>query len=745
MRSASAEHEPSAPGFRLARFEVFNWGTFHARVWKIEPGGANALLTGDIGSGKSTLVDALSTLLVPPRKIAYNRAAGADAKERDPHSYVRGEYRSVSNELTGGAQAQALRGENTYSVLLALFRDESADREVTLAAVFWSKSGERNPARFYVVADHALSIGTEFTNFGEDIPALRKRLRAAQIPMYESFEEYGTHLRRQLGIPHAQALDLFNQTVSMKSVGNLTEFVRHHMLEADDTQTRVGTLLANFENLNHAHEAVIQARTQIDKLTPLVTDGERLATLESSTEALRIAREALAPWFSGHRARLLDERIEGLRREQEKHEQRLVAQTDQCNELGRRRMELETTIERQGGGRIRELERAIESKVADRDRQRKADDDYRKLCTALEIRPGTHLDAFLDSIRSAQVKRSDLDTEKQQLELKSIDEGVEFRNGSERERGLADEIRSLESRTSNIPLDSIRIRQALAETLEADPEALPFAGELLQVRPEEHAWEGALERLLRGFALSLLVSEELYPQVSHYVDRTHLRGRLVYLRAHSPQTRRPARTASPDAAGRKLSAKADSEFYTFLERELVEQFDHICCEDLAEFRRLPRALTRNGQIKSQERRHDKNDQFPIDQRSRYVLGWDNRAKLKSLREEQTELRNRLVRIGHERARLKARMDLCGRQQISAQLLSDLQDFSTVDWRGTAAAIQKLEDEKQAIENSDDRLKTLREQLAQLNAIYLTADKERITTSGLMQSTAGKLVDCNNHL
>ena len=151
MRNASSETE--RPGFRLARFEVLNWCTFDARVWKIEPGGANALLTGAIGSGKSTLVDALTTLLVPPRKITYNKAAGAEARERSLYSYVRGEYRSVTNELTGGAQAQALRGETSYSVLLGMFADRVAGRQVTLAQVFWTKEGERNTYRLYVVAN----------------------------------------------------------------------------------------------------------------------------------------------------------------------------------------------------------------------------------------------------------------------------------------------------------------------------------------------------------------------------------------------------------------------------------------------------------------------------------------------------------------------------------------------------------------------------------------------------------------
>ena len=51
-------------GFRLHRLEVYNWGTFDGRVWSLQPEGKNSLLTGDIGSGKSTLVDAV-TIPVP--------------------------------------------------------------------------------------------------------------------------------------------------------------------------------------------------------------------------------------------------------------------------------------------------------------------------------------------------------------------------------------------------------------------------------------------------------------------------------------------------------------------------------------------------------------------------------------------------------------------------------------------------------------------------------------------------------
>jgi uncharacterized protein YPO0396 len=724
-----AANDTSQPGFRLVRFEVLNWGTFHARVWKIEPGGANALLTGDIGSGKSTLVDGLTTLLVPPRKITYNKAAGADARERSLYSYVRGEYRSVTNELTGGAQAQALRGEGSYSVILAVFADAAAGRHTTLAQVFWIKEGERNPDRLYVVADGDYGITEAFTGFGTDILNLRKRLRASpRVATFDSFEEYGARMRRELGIPHAQALDLFYQTVSMKSVGNLTEFVRRHMLEPDDTDERIKALIANFENLNHAHDAVVRARDQIERLTPLVADGERLERQEQDVAQMRRARDALA----------LEVQLEQLEFDSRKWAQQLEAQRARLEQLSQRRAELQTAIDRQGGGRIREIDNAISHLHGERERQRVDDDQYRRLCAALGIRAGTTLETFMGSARTAQSRLKELEGEKQRLDTASIDKAVEFRNSSERDKMLSEEIRSLESRTSNISADSIAIRTGLAGALGIEPDELPFVGELLQVRPEVSAWEGAIERLLHGFALNLLVPESLYAQVSQYVDRTHLRGRLVYLRVREDTSRPAARSLSPQSVVRKLAIKPDSGFYAFLERELAEQFDYACCETIDEFRRLPRALSINGLIKSNERRHEKDDRHRIDDRARYVLGWDNRAKLKVLRAEQNELRRRLLVINTERTELDKQRRERDQQLRAGESLLELKEFSRIDWRGTAVAIQQLEDEKRVLEESDDQLRTLRQQLGQIQADYADVDEQRQETSRRQGGTQDRI-------
>ena len=155
-------------GFRLQRLEVFNWGTFDRQVWTLNLDGKNSLLTGDIGSGKSTLVDAITTLLVPVQRIAYNKAAGAENKERSLRSYVQGYYKSERNELAGKAKPVPLRDQNSYSVILGVFHNQGFNQTVTLAQVFWIKDLQGQPERFFVCAEQELAITEDFSRFGSE-------------------------------------------------------------------------------------------------------------------------------------------------------------------------------------------------------------------------------------------------------------------------------------------------------------------------------------------------------------------------------------------------------------------------------------------------------------------------------------------------------------------------------------------------------------------------------------------------
>jgi uncharacterized protein YPO0396 len=363
-------------GFRLTRLELYNWGTFDQRVWLLDANARNTLLTGDIGSGKSTIVDAVTTLLLPANRISYNKAAGADTRERSLRSYVLGYYKSERNEVTGTTKPVALRDGTKYSVILGVFRNEGYDSAVTIAQVFWLRGADAGgqPDRFYVTADKPLSVAGDFADFGSDMTALRRRLRSAGTQIYDSFPEYGKDFRRRLGIESEQAMELFHQTVSMKSVGNLTDFVRDHMLEPFDAAKWTAGIVAHFEDLTQAHEAVQRARAQLTALEPLLAECRAHDKVTAEITALTAERTALRYYFADLKAGLVDRLLADLSTERTGLRAELTDLATRLKGLRATERALDIELAGHGGNRLAEIDRLLaDGEAACRKRMDKAE------------------------------------------------------------------------------------------------------------------------------------------------------------------------------------------------------------------------------------------------------------------------------------------------------------------------------------------------------------------------------------
>ena len=707
-------------GFRLHRLEVFNWGTFDGRVWTLLLDGRNHLLTGDIGSGKSTLVDAVTTLLVPAHRAAYNRAAGAASRERTLRSYVLGHFKSERSDLSDSARPVALRDQNNYSVILGVFRNEGYDQTVTLAQVFWIGDSQSQPERFFAATEGDLSIAGEFARFGPDMNRLRRRLRGAGVEIWRTFPPYGAWFRRRFGIENEQALELFHQTVSMKSVGNLTEFVRGHMLEPFDVAPRIAALIEHFDDLSRAHEAVLRARLQIEHLTPLVADCERHASLGAEVEELRQCREALRPFFAVLKRDLLDERIARLAEDWSRQDKQIERITERRDRERLDVEEIRRAIAENGGDRLERLAAEIRRLESERvARERKAA-RYAELARAVDESPATDDAAFLDQRTRLAEQADTLRTDEARLQNDLTELGVDLRQGKQEHAALGAEIESLRARRSNIPADQIALRAALCRALDLDEASMPFAGELIQVREEERDWEGAAERLLRSFGLSLLVPDAAYACVSGWVDANHLGGRLVYFRVRAPG-RRELPELHRDSLVRKLSVKPDSEFYDWVEHELARRFDVACCSTAKQFQRESRAITRAGQVKARGERHEKDDRHRIDDRGRYVLGWTNAAKIAALESDARRLETRLGDLGARIGAMQAEQRGVRGRLDTLSKLAEYADFRELDWTSLAAGIARLDDERRRLESASDLLRQLNAQLSEARNVLETTE------------------------
>ena len=658
--------EPGA-GYRLRYAEVYNWGTFDDRVWRFTAGTDTALLTGDIGSGKSTIVDALTTLLVPSHKAAYNKAAGADAKERTLRSYVEGHYKSERNEATGKSRPKGLReNKRTYSVILGVFHNHGHDETVTLAQVFQQRESTGQPYRFFVTGAKELSIATDFADFGTDLRDLRKRLRSAGADVFDDFPKYATSLRRLLGIRSEQALELFHQTVSMKSVGNLNDFVRDHMLEPSDASARVADIIGHFDDLTKAHDAVKRAREQLEALQPIVDTAAKYDAAHSERDGLESERSAVRLFIAELRSGLLTSEITRLEADGAALWQRQDAAEAHQRKLTQDREALIEERAKAGGDRIGELERLAEEARVQAETRRQARTLFDGAVGDAGLPAAVDNAAFTALAALVAAERPRLADEKRALDTATVEAIGREKEAQRRCGALTEEITSLEQRTNNLPHEQIAIRAELCAALGLTPEDLPYAGELLDVSDEHADWRGASERVLRGFALSLLVPQRHYDAVTGWVDGRRLavagRGaKLVYERVPEHRVR-----LQPAGADGLLLADCldvrEGPFAEYLRNELTKRADFRCAATLDEFRAQRRAVTRQGQVRSGDR-HEKDDRHRVDDPRRWVLGWVNERKIAALRDELTELEHdrdlaaaEAARLGEQRDAVQRRLD-----------------------------------------------------------------------------------------
>ena len=711
----------ATPGFRLSKLEVFNWGTFDGKVWTFSPGGETALLTGDVGSGKSTLVDALTTLLVSPRKVAYNKAADSSAKERSVTSYVRG-YFGQKRSTEGTGQPDSLRDIHHYSVLLATFQDSGLSQSVTLVQFFWYQDAQKPPARFYVVADKEMSITQDFAKFDKDVRVLKKRLKnSGGVRVFEDYTRYAEVFRGKFGIEQEQALDLFQQTISMKKVEALTEFVRVNMLQVPNTEEEVEKLKNHFQDLNSAHEAVLKAKRQIELLSPLVEQGKRCEQMDNRQSLLEKALRALSPWFAEQAAVLLTAEIT-------RFEQELLLAAGVREQAEAKQKEIEKNIKdteraiyANGGEALEALKAEIASMNQILERIRKDRANYTNYAGKLNLPVPDTAGTFI----SNQAKLPDFKSAEENLQGRLNADfqtaAAEVDRADKEAKRVAEELESLRSRQTSIPREYVEKRKQLCRNLGIREEELPFIGELLEVREEEANWEGAIERLLHNFGLSLLVPEEHYPAVMQWVDRTSLGMRLVYYRVRPDALSSVPGQPHPWAVSEKLKIKPNTPFGLWLTRELRQRFAHVCCESREQFSREILAVTQAGQIKSKGNRHEKDDRYAIDDRRRYILGFSNQKKIEVLEVNERELQAELQFYREEITDINKKQKASQERLNAIEWLEAIDAFADIDTRSKEEELDEKEERKKKLEQGSDVLQGLQRRLTELEKIKNTQE------------------------
>jgi len=695
------EYGEQQDGARLHRLELLNWGTFHHAIWNLAPSGENALLTGNIGAGKSTIVDALLTLLVPPQKIIYNRAAGAEGRERTSTSYIRGAYKKQKDELSSDAKPVYLRDTDTYSVLLAYFYNRDYKEGVTLAQFLWMKDSK--PEKLYVFSKQNLNIGTHFSLARGGVPELKKQLRALETTVvFDSFVDYSSKFRQAFGIRSEKALDLFQQTVSMKSVGDLNTFVRQHMLQPADVKEKIDELKRNYENLDRAYRAVQQAKEQVVKLSEISRISDEVETHIQNIQDLSDCLTALPAYIEDLRIGLLEHEIKVYTKKSEEVSRRIRSIeadiTSQKDRLEIVQSDLAASAEAKT---LDQLDKEINELKQIRGKKQQKRQELDSLMSKIRLPKVLSDKDFYAALERCGEMSLSLEKERQELEGQKRELHKEEGDITKGIKGTEAELLSLKNRKSQIPERNIGLRQLLCAGIGVDENDIPFVGELLRVKPAESVWEGAIERVLHNFGLSLLVDNSYYGKVSRFIDEHNLRGRIVYFRIQDKGDRIPLKIDPKELPG-KIDIKAGNTFHTWLHNELCRGYEFVCCDTVDQFQKEVKAVTKSGQVKSSQSRHEKDDRTDISDRTRYILGWSNTEKVLAL---QMTLKNALQKkasVDNKIEACRVREEALMSSTLALHDILKFESFEDIDWRKQTVDIEVWEKYREELEKSSDK-------------------------------------------
>jgi uncharacterized protein YPO0396 len=708
--------------FRLTKLSLFNWGTF-AGLHEVPIAPDGFLIVGRSGSGKSTLLDAYTALLIPPRWTSFNAAAREGDRSRTDRNlvtYVRGAWADQSSADTGEIASRTLRSGTTWSALAAEYAD-GAGSVVTLIQVFWLRgtgNATQDLKRHYMIADRPFDLRRELAGFAEDLDLRGLKRDLPDLSHFSEYARYGERLRLKVRIDSEMALKLLHKTQSAKNLGDLNSFLREFMLDPPRTFEVADRLVEEFGELDQAHRAVVTAREQIEVLAP--ARDAHAAHQQTEQQLLDLDRQlhAIDPFLKRCRRDLLEADLARLDAEDRALAGRETTQQVRVDQDYAQLDRLQERHRAQGGGRIEQLERDIAQTARERDRRLGNRTEAERLCRNLDwtLPDGPEgLAALTDRARDV-VER----WQQQQEQLEQERDGVRDRHKAVVAE-LTDaeaELAALLRQPSNIPARMLALRARIAEGLGLSEEALPFVGELVQVKLEAADWRGAIERVLHNFALSLIVDQRHYGAVSRYINETHLGQRLVYHRVERDAPRTTARLGSGSLVA-KLDLKA-SPYRDWLFDELSRRFDYQCAPSLRAFQDAERAVTITGQIKHNRGRHEKDDRNRIDDRSRWVLGFDNRDKLEHFRRAVSRLQGERAQLDQQLKALASRRDQDRQHALSCQTLMNLR-WEDIDVAAQLALVAGLQSELKALRDDNRDLAELGRQIEAAKAALRDAE------------------------
>lgn len=701
---AKKKHPPQA--YILSQLDLYNWGPFSGRH-HAEIDLAGTAIVGPTGSGKTTLVDAFMTLITAiPR---YNLAStGGHESDRDLVSYVRGK----TGEGNQSDNTHIARANKTLTAIAASFSNDKD--KVTLAAIFWfdsSSSSTSDLKRLWLFNQNKnQELDDWLSLFHEEGARALKQLgkNTAGLRIWDNKKPYLAHIRRFFDVGE-NAFTLLNRAAGLKQLNSIDEIFRELVLDDHSAFVRAAEVADEFDDLASIHEELEIAKRQQQSLLPIKSEhGKYQQKISEQKQQLEL-KNLLPQWFAQQAHSLWQAELANQQGQLHEVMQASEALQQEIKQHEEQVDNLKTSYYASGGASIELLQSRISDKSRQLEQTRQHVQSYQQITEHLELDSHLSRTSFTNNqihLEKREQAFTQQAEDQKQKRNSAIGEHEALRSQHQEKTQEEQAIRQRPG--SNIPGHFQQFRSSLADELQLDEDQLPFVAELIEIKPEQQHWRGAIERAIGSHRLRILVPEAHMTSALRWVNQRHNRLHVRLLKAEHPH--KPAHFLS-DGFTHKLNFKP----HAFREplKHLLAGIDRHCVDSPEALDTTPHGLTAQGLMSGKQGYFEKQDQKRLDQD--WMTGFDNKDRLAQIQADLQALNQSLKQT-------QLKVDEADRQhQQTLQSLQQIErlksiEFETIDLHGITAEFNNLQQQLDNLTSPNSDAAKAREQWQQAEQV-----------------------------
>jgi uncharacterized protein YPO0396 len=156
---------------------------------------------------------------------------------------------------------------------------------------------------------------------------------------------------------------------------------------------------------------------------------------------------------------------------------------------------------------------------------------------------------------------------------------------------------------------------------------------------------------------------------------------------------------------------------------LLDRFNYYCTDDLEVFYGTPKAITSNGMMRNINR-HEKDDRPGRWDKSKYRLGWDNRATIQYLQQQKYNEEKLYSQLSEQINEITPRISVLQAKFQTIASLIQIKNYDDINWGQHAERINSLSKQIQDLRKSSDAYDTIVKQIAEVERQLKAENQKR---------------------